>query len=332
MYEQFSPGLNGLAESNGAIAVVDRPVSGRSVKAAKRVEVDLPIWTEVVDLTPELAATLVQSCHYPYQRPVRKKHVEFLKSEIRAGRLSPTTVRVCHLGPQAFMTDAQHRCHAVIESGIAIPAVILHMRKDTMEEVEADYHRTDIGAKRTPADSFMKVKAESGMSTWQVNAIGSASVLIAQGFLDTDTARNMARSRDERLKAITEWLPVARTYLETVGKAEGDLLKILRTRVPVVAVGLVTTKDCPEKAETFWKTVAENEALLRGEPERTLIQWLLSTKSHSHPLHIYARYVSSAWNASYESRELHRLFPQANGTAIDIKGTRFGRREEVKKS
>jgi hypothetical protein len=73
-------------------------------------------FTESFLLTPELAKYLLEECN-PKNRPIRQAHVEQLSIDIKNGRFQHNGEAVSKEG---LLNDGQHRCIAVVRTGIAI--------------------------------------------------------------------------------------------------------------------------------------------------------------------------------------------------------------------
>src|SRR4029077_2631307 len=75
-----------------------------------------------VDLTPELAAELLASPP-EHQRKITQNHVNRLARAMSAGEymFNPQPLIIDTNGA---LLDGQHRCHAVKQSGVAVPVVI----------------------------------------------------------------------------------------------------------------------------------------------------------------------------------------------------------------
>jgi hypothetical protein len=121
---------------------------------ARRRDPQQAITAELTMMTPELAATLLDLPKPKgiVPRSIRAQRVDMLAGQIEAGRFLPSgdCVMVCgRLGsPGAWMYNGHHRCLAVVNTGIAVPMVI-------MQGVprEAMIYQ-DSGAPRTFADNL----------------------------------------------------------------------------------------------------------------------------------------------------------------------------------
>ena len=75
-----------------------------------------------VALTPELAADIL--AHDPVNRKVREKNLTKIKRDIQEGFWDPRKSSPLRFLPTHQLADGQHRCRAVVETGIAIVVTI----------------------------------------------------------------------------------------------------------------------------------------------------------------------------------------------------------------
>lgn len=105
-------------------------------------------------LTPEIAAKLLAS--NDSNRPCNQAHVNRLSEEMKSGRWRFNGDTICWNG--ARLIDGQHRCKAVLKSGVSIRAILV-------TGLDSDVFDTkDTGKKRTPAD-IMAINGEKHYST-----------------------------------------------------------------------------------------------------------------------------------------------------------------------
>lgn len=116
--------------------------------------VDLPT-VEIVDVSPALAEEWL--ARNPNNRNLRRAVVDSYARDMEAGRwhLNGETIKFFANG-QLF--DGQHRLHAVVQSGHAVPMVVIRgLADDVMATVDA-------GAKRSYSDA-LKLQGEDNTST-----------------------------------------------------------------------------------------------------------------------------------------------------------------------
>lgn len=113
--------------------------------AARLYGCDREIVAEVVTITPQHATTWLRANNN--NRPVRRKHIGFLASEIINGNWQVNGQAIV-ISENEQVLDGQHRLMAVIESGMPIQSLVVY-------GISPEAFRTiDTGAVRTGADAL----------------------------------------------------------------------------------------------------------------------------------------------------------------------------------
>src|SRR5258708_6776935 len=73
---------------------------------------------KIILLTPELAEKFLENNH-PKNRKIRSAHVARLAKQMTEGKFR-TTHQGIATDKDGFLIDGQHRCHAVVKSGVTI--------------------------------------------------------------------------------------------------------------------------------------------------------------------------------------------------------------------
>src|SRR6266568_3853923 len=106
---------------------------------------DKNIVAEVITIRPQDATEWLR-CN-KNNRPVRKRHVEFLAAEILAGNWQVNGQAIV-IADNEEVLDGQHRLFAIIEAGKPIQSLVVY-------GITPEAFRTiDTGAKRTGADAL----------------------------------------------------------------------------------------------------------------------------------------------------------------------------------
>lgn len=279
--------------------------------------------SEIVTLTPEKAREWLESCAFEGQRSLRKNHVAYLVNELLRDRLEPDQIVLCDLNGKSYLTDGQHRLAAVVEADKDAVFSVLRRKCKSLAEVEEDYRRRDRGLSRTMADCLSPSSAlrEIGLNPRQIAGFAGAFQLIKSGFQPVDRTEASARSVDVRSKFLNDWASQAIDYFDSLKAMNNSKDKMIGYRSAVVAVGIVTFKHQPAKAKEFWDSTAEDDGLTKGMPQKALLTFLRNSNAADYPVHLYARYVASAWNAFYDKREVGTCRALASYNPITIKGT-----------
>lgn len=137
------------------------------------------IFSEVVDLTPELAELLL--ANNPENRQLKVQKLDVFKRDIEDGRwkLNGEAVIVARTGE---LNDGQHRCRAVVESGRPIKVLMTFgPERETRTTI-------DTGTARTPGDLLQMSGYRDGNNVaaiaafiWQVEKFGSVPLGATNG-------------------------------------------------------------------------------------------------------------------------------------------------------
>jgi hypothetical protein len=133
---------------------------------------DSGITAEVILLTPEIASELLKNLppHVELadgtfqQRPYRQGTVDHYARELTSGIWKENNQTI-GVSPEGWMVDGQHRCRAVVQTGI--PMTVVMVRGVKLSAIDT----IDRGAKRTISDVF----AMAGMTVRVARTAGAAA-------------------------------------------------------------------------------------------------------------------------------------------------------------
>jgi hypothetical protein len=283
----------------------------------------IPTDVSVQTISPVEASSLLEGTLYEQQRNLRGWYVHALAEEMRRGEfhLPPAiTIGVLPDG-RRLLLDGQHRLHALVEADatLTMPVITGHVTSKTA--AFQLYSNMDCGLARGAHDLAPELKHELGAATTrEVTAAWAAVGLIGGHF--TLASRYEARSRDWRLALL-------RAFRSDLGHALGYIragdqeTRRLLLRTPILAVAVLTVHWCPEQAETFWQSTAENDGLRRGDPRRALLDYLRGRPASSLRLNLEARYAAGVWNAAQAKRTFGKMTGKASVYPVDIDGTPY---------
>jgi hypothetical protein len=109
--------------------------------------------TEICIITPEKALALLQQ--NKHNRPLNQAHVAFFESQLRNGEMQLTHQGIA-ISKTGILLDGQHRCTAIVSTGIAATMMVV---SDLPDEV---FSVLDSGIKRTAKDV---IALEGGQNT-----------------------------------------------------------------------------------------------------------------------------------------------------------------------
>lgn len=245
---------------------------------------------EQVELTPALAAELLGRTP-DHQRRITRPHVVRLARAMTAGQylLNPQPLIIDTNGA---LMDGQHRCTAVIESGVTIPAVIAKGADPTV------FSLVDTGRNRTAAQF---VEGPGG------NVIaGAARAVLAfrlRGAINLSNSRALITNKEilDEVKRDPEYHLVVRQML-AIRKAA----RINAT--PLMAVHILAGRNVDPDRTSLWLSGLETgEDLTKGDPRLALRNRYIQDSAPiagATPPWVYTVKAWNAWIAGSEMKQL----------------------------
>lgn len=279
---------------------------------------------DIIDVTPDLAREWLEQMRFPNQRPVRERHVQFLAREIENARFRLSSIDIRSFDGQDYLVNGQHRLHAVIRADATVPMVVVRRSASGLEEVARDYAAFDRGMVRSHVDGLMGygLADETGMTTKQLSKVSAASPLILGCFQPGQVMGRAGISTQERAEFVRAWAPFALLACATIGESNIARVRKLYT-APIFAAALVTFRYAPDRAEAFWGRVAENDGLRNGDPEQSLIDFVVTRPAYSGQQTYLSRAVAACWNAAYQGRTLRQVKVMDPSAPLRLLGTPF---------
>ena len=243
------------------------------------------IVAEVVRLTPAMATSWLRA--NKINRPIRKRHMNFLAGEISAGNWQVNGQAIV-IAENENVLDGQHRLLAIIEAGTAIETLVVYGIS------EKAFATIDTGAVRTGADALcLHFRDYPHMTVKSVATAVPWLMMLERGQL----------FRGGKRVSNTDIIQYAREHLSLFDHAE-RLQSYPKDNRPVsIGIGtalyeLATRKD-EEKADKFFYDIYTGENL-----QRTDVAWQLrqafqkdaQRTTKKLPLHIKVRMIIKAWN------------------------------------
>lgn len=283
-------------------------------------------------IQPELARQIVTVLKYAGQRPAYHHHVALLSSamqrdkwtgggQIAFGRLPDGTLH---------LVNGQHRLLAVAESGTSQEFQVLIVDVSGAAELGALYYRFDVAARNRSLPEILNAAGtaeQHGLSKTMTRVAFEAVALLENGLCrpNYQTDPVIARDIDMRFEASRPWWLHAVAFEHLIEPSRAAIRQRLRTQ-GVVAVALATLRYQPERAELFWRGLAEDDGLRKGDPRRTLNMALADR--HLGPSSHHARVIlpANAWNAWFQGRSIGHIKAPADSKP-KVLGTPYDGRE-----
>jgi hypothetical protein len=278
-------------------------------------------------ISPCTARTILERFNYSRQRRIYSLHCDALSYQMKAGVWVAGSQLVFGVMPDGslHLVNGQHRLHAVIMSDMTIEFQILLVPVDTEGALHELYCKYD--TVQRSRSNFMVMRStgiaeELDISRRLSVAAYAAGVVIANGLRVPKGRLGIPSlsTPDGKLAAIKPWWGQVKKYDEIIEDSE-RAVKSRLLKGSSVAAAIVTLAFQPDKAEEFWKGVANNSELKKGDPRRTLVMSLLSynlTGNGSKFLGI----ICSAWNHWFSGTEVTILREAKDPFLL---GTPFGK-------
>lgn len=261
-----------------------------------------------VELTPDLARHYLTFNTYHAQRAIRQLHVEELANKMRDGLFRFGEVAfVSYNGTRDIMTNGQHCCCSVIESGVTVPCVFERFRVDSELELSEVFRQFEI-LPRSLKD-MVRVEANALNLTWP-NFV--SHLLVATAAIEKSEQKMVMckwMSKDDKVRLLGKYLKEGAFLCDifTVNGSlkGGDNARHLRRRA-VALIMIQTWRISAADAYVFWERIRDGENLTKEMPEMKLREFLLQTRSIICPSvyaarrvtdHEYAYRCALAWNA-----------------------------------
>lgn len=224
-----------------------------------QVEMNPDIKVTRMMLTPAVAKSFLE--RNTANRACNKSTVKFLIQEMQEGRWCENGDTIC-FRKNDTLANGQHRCHAVAESGIAIPIILVEgIDSEAMETI-------DIGRRRSSGDALQL--------NGEVNAnLLAAALTLVERFYTKQINRSKSQFSPKKVMSVLERHPGVRdsvAFISHLKRPAGMPLS--------VAAGLhyIFSRISPESkqdADTFWRGVLEGVGLEQGSPILVLRSKLL---------------------------------------------------------
>lgn len=276
--------------------------------------------SELVWCSPAMARELRDSCHFERQRSIDPRNVERLGIEMARGRfIEGTQIYFCVL-PDGTMVivNGNHTLEAVAGGTRQVLLSFCYRPIRNLDEAGAIYARFDIQKVRDWRAALRAHGLESVLSSPQwTNPVGAALLHMLQGF--NAVSQNVGdielkTSRDIRAKLFKENAEFAEIVIAAVLSASNaEAAKFFR-RSGVLAVGMELVRYQPSAALDFISSVARDDGLKLGDPQRALLKFLREHPTSSKTERAeQSRATAACWNAYFDGRSQQYVKPNTMG-------------------
>lgn len=280
-------------------------------------------------ISPELAARILNETNYDGQRRIDQGQVETYAEMMRRGLWHQGgQIAFGRLNGALYLVNGQHRLSGVVLAGLGQEFQVLISDCTSVHELRNLYFRFDAVMRQRTTQQILNASGmadNNGLSKTMTTAVYRAVSFITNDMRSPVAGNHKATAEnriiDVRLEACRSWWETARKYEAMIEDAQHGLRSKLHA-ASIVAVALVTIRHQPKVAAEFWKGVATNDGLRKGDARHTLVNFLLTTHDKGSG-EVYIAACAAAWNAFFGRRGLQLLRPTSpakiNGTPFDGK-------------
>lgn len=266
--------LEALAPNSATSHVRDSVIE--AVALAKTIKAEVHVIDKV------WASEKLTLWHYELQRNLMQQNVARLSEEMRRGRfVIGTPIFICQTPDKnRFIVNGRHTLTAIVETGIALPLVLIFASVPTMDAVGRIYATFDIHRVRSYAASWKAFKGEDATTLEKKSLTGIPHILA--DFKATAAAFALL-SREDRMELLKDYidrgvLDVLGNALDTNGTPGTHELVRCVCRSGIIAVALYTCLHQPSAAAEFWRLVVTESHAEVNHPTRTLARYLRTAK------------------------------------------------------
>lgn len=278
----------------------------------------------VCTFTPARANAVFRQCRYERNRNENsaKAHINALRREMEMGDWLPKQqIDFARLPDgKLILVNGHHRMVAQAESGVDIEwNVVIHDCAD-MEEVAGLFWRYDTVLRKRSMNNILDGVSASerlGLSKSAAKGLSSAAPFIDNG-LRPPRAGTRIYTPSERLGLMGDWAHETAVYDGCAAAADSKMRRKL-FGAQVMAVALLTIRADEKSAREFWHGLAADDGLRKGDPRKTLSDFLRDTHAASTGLTATSVAVARAWNAWVAGKQLSMI--RVGRASVKVAGT-----------
>ena len=257
--------------------------------------------SKVIQLDPRTAALWLDAM--PRNRKLKTGQVEFLARQIEDGKFEMTGQGAI-FDREGHLLDGQHRCHAVIQTGTAVPInVVWGVDPDAQDKMDQGVVRGFDGALQMDGVPYAKEIASGARLIYSFEQRGVVN------------GAGIGRVAIPELREVVERHPLLYDGGRVAASTNGHGLRYPRA-VSCALYTLFAEVD-QEDAEAFFEKLASGAGLEEGDPifalRRVIIQEM-SKQYHFDNLVLSALTIK-AWNKWREGGKIHSLRWRQGGAA-----------------
>lgn len=261
---------------------------------------------KTVELTTELATSILELTEFSADRPLKNRHVSYLVDTMRRGTFHPEWVQliVCEYAGRTYRMNGQHTCWTRIyfeevPKNWRCPVSLIKYSADNEHAMRMLYASIDRGAARTKSNVVVSYLYD----TEDFSGVSKRSVRnLAEGFAmwHWDSQAERVKHDGDEISNIllNTHLSTALQVAEILEPYKNDYKHLYRASV--VGAMFATFSKVPTIAKTFWEGIKLGVNLTADDP-RLKLRNLLMTSS------VKFGAGANAGKASYNAEDLFRI-------------------------
>lgn len=237
-------------------------------------------------------------------RPVRRKHVEYLAGAIQRGEWKANGEAII-FDAHGKMIDGQHRCHAVIQAGRGVKALVVRGVEN------GSFETIDRGAGRSNTDALFMDGEKNYM-------VLSAILKLIKEIENETVSQPRKLSAVEQRKILDEH-PLARDW----ASRQAAIHKAMAGTTQMCAVLCLVEERCGNPAREFYAEIASGANLSEGSPvlalrNRLASDRLLRNSGAQVIRQQICNLVARAWNCYARGDKIVKLYENKVDTVYNL--------------
>lgn len=259
--------------------------------------------------TPAKAMHVYNACRYERNRGISKQHVSLLREQMQRGTWLAKSPLDFARKPDGSLTlvNGHHRLAAQSESNVDIEwQIIVHDVADD-DDLASLFWRFDTTMRKRSINNVLSAVGAAdtlGLTSWNVSKYASAVRYIGSGMASGNNQRGMLA--DDILRLMAEWQAEALIFQDCLALAPKVVAAKMRS-AQIFAVALITIRANQTKAISFWSGIAADDGLRRGDPRKTLLDYMRDMHLASGGYTSSAVAAARAWNAYTAGKQLSMI-------------------------
>lgn len=277
--------------------------------------------------TPAQANKVFNLCRYSRNRNEERgrAHIDALARQMTDGVWLPKSPIDFARMPDGTLTlvNGHHRMLAQVKSARDIEWNVIIHDVESEEEIASLFWRFDTVMRvRSMHNVLDGVNAAENLDLSKSGtiALSRAAVFIDNGMRPTGGYYSKTYTPAEKLALMSDWQIEARVYEDAISSAIKDARRKLYG-AQIMAVALVTLRAHTESAIKFWSGIADDDGLRRGDPRKTLLDFMRDTHAAGSGLTATAAACARAWASWEAGRDLTMI--RVGRQPVRIVGTKL---------